>query len=53
MQAQLKGGRALAVDAFDRAGDKLIESGKLTSFDNQVDTTTGTVKFRAEFANRN
>ena len=53
VQAQLKGGRALAVDAFDRAGDKLIESGKLTSFDNQVDTTTGTVKFRAEFANRN
>ena len=53
VQAQLKGGRALTVDAFDRANDKQIESGKLTSLDNQVDTTTGTVKFRATFPNKN
>jgi multidrug efflux system membrane fusion protein len=52
IQSQLKGGRALNVDAFDRANDKQIESGKLTSFDNQVDTTTGTIKFRATFANK-
>ena len=32
---------------------RLVESGKLTSLDNQVDTTTGTVKFRAEFPNKN
>jgi len=53
VQAQLKGGRSLEVDAYDRAFDKKIESGRLTSLDNQVDTTTGTVKFRAEFANKN
>jgi multidrug efflux system membrane fusion protein len=53
VQSQLKGGRALEVDAFDRANDKQIEAGKLTSMDNQVDTTTGTLKFRASFPNKN
>ena len=53
VQAQLRGGRSLAVDAFDRANSNLIESGKLTSLDNQIDTTTGTVKFRATFPNKN
>jgi membrane fusion protein, multidrug efflux system len=53
VQAQLKGGRTLEVDAFDRAFDKNIEAGKLTSLDNEVDTTTGTVKFRATFPNKN
>lgn len=43
----------LTVDAFNRANDKQIESGKLISLDNQVDTTTGTIKFRAEFSNKN
>ncbi len=53
IEAQLRGGRALQVDAFDRSYAKRIESGTLTSVDNQVDTTTGTVKFRAEFPNNN
>src|SRR3984957_9628775 len=53
VQAQVKGGRALPVDAFDRANAKQIESGKVTSLDNQVDTTTGTLKFRATFPNKN
>jgi multidrug efflux system membrane fusion protein len=53
VQAQLKGGRTLEVDAFDRANSKQIEVGKLTSLDNQIDTTTGTVKFRATFPNTN
>jgi membrane fusion protein, multidrug efflux system len=53
VQAQLRSARTLQVDAFDRADEKLIASGRLTSLDNQVDTTTGTVKFRAEFANQN
>ena len=53
VNAQLRGGRRLAVDAFDRSNEKVIASGTLTSLDNQVDTTTGTVKFRAEFPNRN
>ena len=53
VQAQLKGGRTLEVDAFDRSNEKQIEAGKLTSLDNEVDTTTGTVKFRATFPNQN
>jgi multidrug efflux system membrane fusion protein len=52
VQAQLKGGRSLEVDAFDRSDSKNLEAGKLTSLDNQIDTTTGTVKFRATFPNK-
>jgi multidrug efflux system membrane fusion protein len=53
VQEQLRGGRKLAVAAFDRANQKTVASGTLTSLDNAVDTTTGTVKFRAEFPNQN
>jgi len=53
VQQQLKIQKAIRVDAFDRADDKQIESGKLTSLDNQIDTTTGTIKFRATYANKN
>jgi multidrug efflux system membrane fusion protein len=52
VKAQLGGKQKLTVDAFNRANDKQLESGKLTSLDNQVDTTTGTIKFRAEFTNK-
>jgi multidrug efflux system membrane fusion protein len=52
VQAQLTAGQKLHVDAFDRAAEKLLASGELTSLDNQVDTSTGTVKFRAEFPNK-
>jgi len=44
-------GTALAVDAFDRTGQKKLASGVLLTLDNQIDTTTGTVKARATFAN--
>jgi multidrug efflux system membrane fusion protein len=43
VQTQLKGNKAMEVDAFDRADEKMLEAGKLTSLDNQIDTTTGTV----------
>ncbi|HTX37580.1 MAG TPA: efflux RND transporter periplasmic adaptor subunit [Bryobacteraceae bacterium] len=52
VQAQLNAGHTLVVDAFDRANEKEIEAGKLTSLDNEVDTATGTIKFRGEFPNR-
>ena len=52
IQAQLTGDNKLAVDIFDRANEHHLEAGTLTSLDNQVDTTTGTVRFRAEFANK-
>jgi multidrug efflux system membrane fusion protein len=41
------------VDAFDRTQQTKIASGKLLTFDNQIDTTTGTVKMRALFDNKN
>jgi membrane fusion protein, multidrug efflux system len=52
VQAQLTGNNKLQVDIFDRANEHLLESGTLQSLDNQVDTTTGTVRFRAEVANK-
>ena len=52
VQAQLVGDNKLTVDVFDRANENHLESGTLTSLDNQVDTTTGTVRFRAEFPNK-
>jgi multidrug efflux system membrane fusion protein len=51
VQAQLQADNKLPVDVFDRSDAHLIESGMLASLDNQVDTTTGTVRFRAEFPN--
>jgi len=52
VQEQLKVNKRLEVDAFDRSNEKKVGTGTLTSLDNQIDTTTGTVKFRAEFANQ-
>ena len=48
---QLKKRAKLEVDAFDRSGLKQLAKGTLLTLDNQIDTTTGTVKARAEFAN--
>jgi membrane fusion protein, multidrug efflux system len=47
----MKGGAKLPVAAFDRANTTQIATGSLETLDNQVDTTTGTVKARAMFAN--
>lgn len=52
IQSQLKAHHALTVDAYDRSNDKKIDTGKLSSLDNIIDTATGTVKFRAAFNNR-
>ena len=51
--AQKGRGVGLNVDAFDREQTKKLASGKLLALDNQIDTTTGTVKLRAIFDNRN
>jgi len=48
---QLRDGGAIAVDAFDRTNSRKLASGKLLTLDNQIDTTTGTVKLRALFDN--
>ena len=44
---------ALAVDVFGNDGVTVIDTGKLTGIDNQVDPTTGTLKLKAEFPNDN
>jgi len=49
---QTRGKKQLNVEALDRMQQGHLASGKLTSIDNQIDTTTGTVKLRAEFDNR-
>jgi membrane fusion protein, multidrug efflux system len=48
---QLRAGKTLTVDAFDRAQLKKLATGTLETLDNQIDPTTGTVKFRAIFTN--
>jgi len=50
---RIKSGETLEVDAFDRSGAKQLATGKLLTIDNQIDTTTGTVKLRAQFDNKN
>ena len=50
---QMHHGQQLNVDAFDRTQQNLLAKGKLITVDNQIDTTTGTVKLRAQFANSN
>jgi membrane fusion protein, multidrug efflux system len=45
--------QSLVVEALDRAQSKLISKGKLMTTDNLIDTTTGTVKLRALFDNKN
>ena len=51
IQPQLSKRAKLEVDAFDRSDQKQLAKGTLLTLDNQIDTTTGTVKARAEFAN--
>ena len=53
VQDRLRAKAKLSVDAFDRTAQTKIASGQLLTLDNQIDTTTGTVKGRAVFANTN
>ncbi len=53
IQAQYRHGAALRVDAYDRTAQTKIATGKLLTLDNQIDTTTGTLKLRAIFDNSN
>ena len=49
---QMHGGKRLEVDALDREQQTKLASGYLLTLDNEVDTTTGTVKLKAQFDNR-
>ena len=48
---RVRAGAVLAVTAYDRTGSTELAQGKLDTVDNQIDTTTGTVKLRAIFDN--
>ena len=48
---RVRSGATLPVIAYDRTGANEIAKGKLDTVDNQIDTTTGTVKLRAMFDN--
>lgn len=52
VQPHLRQNARLEVDAYDRTAQKKIASGLLLTLDNQIDTTTGTVKARASFVNK-
>jgi len=49
--AQLRRGARLQVEAWDRANLNRLASGVLLTVDNQIDTQTGTVRLKAQFAN--
>jgi multidrug efflux system membrane fusion protein len=42
----------LGVDAYSRDDETKLATGKLLTVDNQIDPTTGTVRFKAAFENR-
>jgi multidrug efflux system membrane fusion protein len=52
LQQQMLHGKALAVEALDRSNEAKLDSGTLEATDNQIDTTTGTLKLRAQFQNK-
>jgi multidrug efflux system membrane fusion protein len=44
-------GDSITLDAYDRRGQIKLAQGQLSAVDNQIDTTTGTVKLKGQFAN--
>lgn len=51
VESQLRRAHTMKVNLFDRTQNQQIAAGSLIALDNQIDTTTGTVKFRARFRN--
>jgi multidrug efflux system membrane fusion protein len=51
VRERIAAGAQLSVGALDRTAHRTIATGALLTLDNQIDTTTGTVKARAVFPN--
>ncbi|WP_322027199.1 MdtA/MuxA family multidrug efflux RND transporter periplasmic adaptor subunit [Burkholderia sp. BCC1977] len=49
---QVNAGRKLSVTAYNRNNTVPLETGSLETLDNQIDTSTGTIKLRATFDNK-
>jgi multidrug efflux system membrane fusion protein len=52
IQKRMASGDTLVVEAYDRANTTRLATGKLLTLDNVIDTSTGTVKLRALFDNK-
>ncbi|MEH6539434.1 efflux RND transporter periplasmic adaptor subunit [Halopseudomonas sp.] len=46
-----RGDAPLKVEVLDRGEQRVLATGELTTLDNQIDTSTGTLRVRAQFAN--
>ena len=51
IQKRIATGAKLPVTAYDRSGTTKLAGGTLYAIDSQIDPTTGTVKFKAQFDN--
>ena len=49
---QFQSGKGLAIEAYDRSGKVKLAEGQLLAVDNQIDSSTGTVKLKGQFANK-
>jgi membrane fusion protein, multidrug efflux system len=52
VRTALRANKSLPVDAMDRDAQDVIGSGALTTLDNQIDPTTGTLRLRATMPNK-
>ncbi len=52
VREQMRTGRKMVVDAYDRSDTTHLAAGALLTIDNQIDTTTGTDKVKAVFDNK-
>jgi multidrug efflux system membrane fusion protein len=52
VSSQLRAGRKLEVEALDRSNQSELAKGTVLTIDNAIDTTTGTVRVRSSFTNR-
>ncbi|HEY4361397.1 MAG TPA: MdtA/MuxA family multidrug efflux RND transporter periplasmic adaptor subunit [Bryobacteraceae bacterium] len=50
--AKMKAGQNLTVDSYDRQMQNKIAQGTLSTPDNEIDPTTGTIRMRATFENK-
>jgi membrane fusion protein, multidrug efflux system len=52
VQQKLLAGQHLQTEAYDRSSNTKLATGVLSTLDNQIDPTTGTLKLRATFDNK-
>ncbi|WP_027157613.1 MdtA/MuxA family multidrug efflux RND transporter periplasmic adaptor subunit [Methylobacter luteus] len=48
---RLRAGEKLPIEAYERSGNTRLAQGRLVAVDNQIDTTTGTIRLKAQFDN--